>query len=100
MSWLFNLVLGWASAKFKDLILNNPKTTITGIVGALATQVPALAPFKEIIVTITVALIGIFSKDADKTGTVAQPRTDPGIVAAQNASVVPDVPDVDYSRVG
>lgn len=50
------------------VLMKNPKTTITGIVGGVAYIVNALLGVvlpSEAIITVTVFLIGLFSKDAE-----------------------------------
>ncbi|HBB26312.1 MAG TPA: hypothetical protein DCZ59_08615 [Bacteroidetes bacterium] len=50
------------------VLMKNPKTTITGIVGGVAYIANALLGVvlpSEAIITVTVFLIGLFSKDAD-----------------------------------
>lgn len=66
MDWFF----GWMLSRFKDYVINNWPTSAAGVIGALATQIPALAPYKEAIITITVALVGLLAKTATVTGSV------------------------------
>ena len=50
------------------VLMKNPKTTITGLVGGLAYVANALLGVvlpSEAIITVTVFLIGLFSKDAE-----------------------------------
>jgi hypothetical protein len=60
-------------------ILNNWKTTALGIITMLAFVVKALFGIEVSVevqtgfVTVVVFLIGLFAKDADKTGTAARP---------------------------
>jgi len=60
-------------------ILKNWKTTVLGIITMIAFIVKALfgievsAEVQAAFVTVVVFLIGIFAKDADKTGTTARP---------------------------
>ena len=59
--------------------LKSWKTTVTALVGAIAMLVSHfglnLGPeVQAIIVSAVIFVIGLLSKDADKTGTTAQPR--------------------------
>jgi hypothetical protein len=50
------------------VLMKNPKTTITGLIGGIAYIVNALLGVvlpSEAIITVTVFLIGLFSKDAE-----------------------------------
>lgn len=67
MDWLFK----WMIEKAKDYVLRNWKTTVVGVIGAVLTQVPSLAPYKETIVAAVLAILGVVAKDGDKTGTTA-----------------------------
>lgn len=59
--------------------LLNWKTTVTALVGAIASLLAQfgfdLGPeIQTVIVSITVLVIGFFAKDASKTGTTQNPR--------------------------
>lgn len=82
-----NVLISWFVGKVKDYALNNYRTTLAGVLGALVLQYPPLAPFKEPIMAAVIALIGLLAKDGDTTGTVAQPRTAPEIVKMQNEAL-------------
>lgn len=69
MNWLKNLIIGWV----QNYLIKNWKTTVVSVVGGICTQIPALAPHKDQILTITLILVGFFAKDGDKTGTAQQP---------------------------
>lgn len=79
-------IFNWLLEKAKDYILRNWKTTLIGILGAvLSRYIPNITPDQQAaIIAAVVAALGIFSKDADKTGTTTQPResVQPGPVYA------------------
>ena len=59
--------------------LKNWKTSVTVIVGIIASILNKLLGMEipqEAIITVMIFLIGLLTKDADKTGTTKAPRTD------------------------
>lgn len=98
---MFKAIGNWLLDKAKDYLIRNWKTTLTAILGAaLSRYIPNITPDQQAaIIAATVAAVGVFSKDGDKTGTVTQPResVQPGPVAGPVPE--PVIADFEAQRV-